>query len=130
MSGTWKRVVPEPATPAEQEPAGLSLSVEEALKLSERAAATVWAATVYLPSLQRHEARTALSQLHEQRTVLAQQLEQAEQRIKELERALEAALDCRGPFEGTVSKRGGAPAICTKCEELVRDVLREDSDEG
>ena len=37
--------------------------------------------------------------------------------------ALRLALDCKGSGEGLVSKVGGYPAICTACEETIREAL-------
>ena len=37
--------------------------------------------------------------------------------------ALRQALDCKGPYNGTVSQRGGDPALCAKCEEVARAAL-------
>jgi len=43
--------------------------------------------------------------------------------VVKLRDALRIALDCRGPHEGTVSGRGGDPAICPKCEETAHAAL-------
>jgi hypothetical protein len=40
-----------------------------------------------------------------------------------LREALEAALDCKGSYNGTVSQLGGYPALCTKCEEVAHAAL-------
>jgi len=62
---------------------------------------------------------------------VARQLEQVEAERDRYREALEMALDCRGPFEGTVSRRGGVPAICTKCEALIRAALHpKERDDG
>lgn len=45
------------------------------------------------------------------------------QYARRLEAALVVALDCKGSYGGTVSSRGGDPAICTKCEATVRTAL-------
>jgi hypothetical protein len=37
--------------------------------------------------------------------------------------ALRAALDCKGSFNGTVSRFGGYPAICAKCADAARAAL-------
>ena len=47
----------------------------------------------------------------------------AEARCARLQQALAHALDCKGSFNGTVSERGGDPAICTKCEAEAREAL-------
>ena len=37
--------------------------------------------------------------------------------------ALERALDCKGAYNGTVSERGGYPALCPACVTVAREVL-------
>lgn len=49
--------------------------------------------------------------------------EAAEARCARLQQALAHALDCKGSFNGTVSERGGYPAICTDCEAEAREAL-------
>lgn len=53
----------------------------------------------------------------------ADELVAAEAQVRLLTEALSAALDCKGSFNGTVSARGGDPAICTGCEDQARAAL-------
>lgn len=39
--------------------------------------------------------------------------------------ALTEVLNCKGPYEGTVSDSGGEPAVCRKCADIARRALAD-----
>lgn len=56
-------------------------------------------------------------------TPMSQDRSAPESRVGRLEQALRLVLDCKGPYDGTVSTHGGHPAICPTCANKIRAAL-------
>jgi hypothetical protein len=68
-------------------------------------------------------ALAALDLIQREAELLIEDAKRLERKAGEMEKALDIALDCKGSYNGTVSERGGEPALCTKCEKAVRAAL-------
>lgn len=64
-----------------------------------------------------------LGDAHRDYAALARAAKSLEVALEAANQALREALDCKGPYNGTVSEFGGYPAICEKCVERVRQAL-------